>query len=208
VFCKCPPDAARNCKQTWRSFARELGPAISGAFDADSYRTRIEMIPGGVQETRRRGTAGSGDESVEHGVALLRTPEGFAFAPVVEKKVISPKEFGKLPEEEQKRIEKTIEEYSEKLHPAYASVSTLGGAKCRDESSRQVVKHSAWPWSICSMTFGRPNSDLPEVLTFLDELLADVIETGEALRDGQENRRRRACSGHDCSSALFCESPC
>jgi hypothetical protein len=60
VFCKCPPDAARNCKQTWRSFARELGPAISGAFDADSYRTRIEMIPGGVQETRRRGTAGSG----------------------------------------------------------------------------------------------------------------------------------------------------
>jgi lon-related putative ATP-dependent protease len=180
-----PAGRGKKLQTDMAEFARELGPAISGAFDADSYRTRIEMIQEEFKKREEGELQVLGDESVEHGVALLRTPEGFAFAPVVEKKVISPKEFGKLPEEEQKRIEKTIEEYSEKLHQL-----TRQFPRWRREMQGRIKQASRETLGLAVEHLlddvRAANSDLPEVLTFLDELLADVIETGEALRDGKK----------------------
>jgi len=175
-------------------FARELGPAISGAFDADSYRTRIEMIQDEVKKKEESELQALGDESVQHGVALLRTPEGFAFAPVVDKKVISPKEFGKLPEEEQKRIEKAIEEFSEKLHTL-----TRQFPRARREMQSRIKQASRETLSLAAghllEDVRTAFADLPEVVKFLDNVLADIIETGEALRDGKRTEEEEPMVG-------------
>ena len=52
---------------------------------------------------------------MQQGVALLRTPQGFVFAPVKGEEAIAPDEFKALPEDEQKRISNAIETYGERL---------------------------------------------------------------------------------------------
>ena len=91
-------------------FVGELGPAITATFESDEYRSRIESLQ--VEEKSREEAAlqSLGQESAKGGVALLRTPQGFAFAPLKsEEETYSQEEFAKLPEEKQKELAQRIE---------------------------------------------------------------------------------------------------
>lgn len=93
----------------------DLCSAIPSAFETDEYHLRLQEIDDDLKKTIASAFSTLSDEAEASNMRLLRTPHGFAFAPVKDNEVIKPKAFDALPKEEQQQIEDTINALEEKL---------------------------------------------------------------------------------------------
>ncbi|SFK22208.1 lon-related putative ATP-dependent protease [Nitrosomonas aestuarii] len=93
----------------------DLCSAIPNAFETDEYHLRLQEIDDELKKTIESAFSTLNDEAQVNNMRLLRTPHGFAFAPVKNNEVIKPKEFDALPEKERRQIEETINGLEEKL---------------------------------------------------------------------------------------------
>lgn len=180
-----PPGRGVELHRHMQHFVDDLGPAITAAFEGDEYRSRAEGLQNEYKEKEDQSLRELGHESGQNGIALLRTPQGFIFAPMKGEEAMSPDEFGQLPEAERERLGARIDEYTERLtkllHQFPRRRRELQG-KLRD-LSRETM----------SLAVGHLIEDLKEhytdllnILGFLDQVLADVVEQGEALHESRE----------------------
>ena len=183
---KLPAGRGEKLRRDMQQFVAELAQAISAAFEGDEYRSRIEAIQGEFKKREEEGLQALGQEAAPQGVALLRTPHGFAFAPVKGEETMSPAEFDQLPEEEKTRIGKLIEALGEKLEKLLRQLPRL-----RREMQGRIKQVSRDTMSLAVghliEELKERYADLPDVLAFLDEVLRDVVETGEDLRESQKS---------------------
>lgn len=98
-----------------RQLVEDLRTAIPGAFEAEEYHARTQEIEEDLKKTIENAFNTLADEAESHDIRLLRTPHGFAFAPMKNNEVLKPKDFEKLPEKEQQRIDETMSALEEKL---------------------------------------------------------------------------------------------
>ena len=183
---RLPPGSGARLKADMQQFVTELAKAISVAFESDEYRARIEAIQEEFKEKEDGALRQLGHESAEHGVALLRTPHGFIFAPVKGEETMGPEEFEKLPEEEKERIGKLIEEYGERLHKL-----TLQFPRWRREMQLRIKEASRDTLRLAAghliEELKEHYTDLDNVLEFLDEAMRDIVEIGEGLREAPKS---------------------
>ena len=98
-----------------RQLVEDLRTAIPGAFEAEEYHARTQEIEEDLKKTIENSFNTLADEAESHNIRLLRTPHGFAFAPMKNNEVLKPKDFEKLPEKEQQHIDETMSVLEEKL---------------------------------------------------------------------------------------------
>ena len=177
-----PPGRGGELKRDMQQFVAELSKAISAAFESEEYRVRIESIQEEFKEREEGALRALGQASGEQGIALLRTPHGFVFAPVKGEETLGPEEFEKLPDEEKARIGKLIEEYGERLHKQMHQFP-----QWRREMQVRVKEASRDTMSLAVghliEELKERYTDLLNVLSFLDEAMRDVIESSEELRE-------------------------
>lgn len=179
---RVPAGRGAQLKSDMQRFVSELSKAINAAFDSDEYRARIEAINEAYKEREEGALQALGQESVEKGIALLRTSHGFAFAPVKGEEAMAPDEFEKLPDEEKDRIGKEMEAYGERLKQLMSQLPRWRRevqAQIKDASRETIGNAVGHLIDELKGHYG----DLGEVLAFLDEVMHDVIETGEQLRE-------------------------
>lgn len=182
---KLPAGRGANLRRDMQNFVSELAQAISSAFESDEYRAKIEAIQEEFKKREEEGLQALGQEAMPQGVALLRTPHGFVFAPVKGEETMNPAEFEQLAEEEKTRIGKLIEVLGEKLEKLLNQFPRL-----RREMQGRIKQTSRDTMSLAVghliEELKERYADLPDVLAFLDGVLADVVETGEDLRESQK----------------------
>jgi len=105
---RLPPGRAPRLKQSMERLVQDLRAGIPAAFESDEYRRRRQEIESAFSEHQDKAVGEIGERAKDQGIALLRTPSGFGFAPMRKDEVMSPQEFHKLPEDEQKRLEDAI----------------------------------------------------------------------------------------------------
>ena len=181
-----PAGRGAQFKRDMGHFVVELSTTISGVFESDEYRGQVEAIQDALKKREEAALRELGDESSQHGVALIRTPHGFVFAPVKGEEAMNPEEFGRLPEEHQKRITAAIEVLGEKLAKLLRQFP-----RWRRETQAKIRQASRDTMSLAvghmiEELKGR-YADLPEVLAFLEAVEQDVIETGEELRESEKS---------------------
>jgi lon-related putative ATP-dependent protease len=177
-----PPGEGSRLRAEMQAFVGELGKAIDVAFESHEYRSRIEAIQKEYKQREEDALQALGTKAVEQGVVMLRTPQGFAFAPMKEGQPMTPEQVDALSQAERERIGEVIKSMSEPLlglmhdlprlrremqtRMREASRDTMGFAAGHliDELKEQFAAH-------------------PTVLAFLDEVLKDVVEAGEQLRE-------------------------
>ena len=93
----------------------DLCSAIPNAFEAEDYHLRTQEIEDDLENTTETAFNTLANEAESHSIRLLRTPHGFAFAPMKNNEVIKPKDFEKLPDKEKQRIDETMNSLEEKL---------------------------------------------------------------------------------------------
>ena len=177
-----PPGEGARLRGAMQRFVLELGRALATAFEGDEYRSRLEAIQAETKQREEQALQALGSRAAEQGVALLRTPQGFAFAPMKEGEPLAAEAFDALPTEEREGLARAIEglrgELRELLHELPRMRRQMQ-ARLR-EATRDTMGLAA---GHLIDELRERFAHLPPVTSFLGEVLQDILESGEQLRE-------------------------
>jgi lon-related putative ATP-dependent protease len=185
---RLPAGRAPRFKQSMERLVQDLRAGIPAAFETDEYRRRRQEIEAAFGERQEKAFGEIGDRAKGQGVALLRTPSGFGFAPVRKDEVMSPQEFHKLPQDEQKRLEGTIAALQGDLERVIQEVPKWrreAQHKLR-ELNREVTRNAAHSLIEELKT---EYEALPEVREYLSALEQDVLDHAEVFQQPKEGEQ-------------------
>lgn len=172
---------ANSFRNDMLQLVEDLRSAIPVAFEAEEYHARIQEIEEDLKKTIESAFASLTDEAESHDVTLLRTPHGFAFAPLKDKEVLSPKAFDQLSEKEQTRLTEVISVLEEKLASILRTRSQWQ-REARDkikELNREIVMFAS-AHLIDELKDKYLNNKA--IQTYLDAVQQDVIDNQEDFR--------------------------
>jgi len=159
----------------------ELQATIPAVFEGEEYRRRLGQIDDEYNERQAQAFGAVGDEANQQGVALLRTPNGFSFAPAKDGEVMSPDDYDKLSDEEKARIEQVVSSQQEKLEQVIHQVH-----QWRRERIERVRKlnEEAVLFAVGHLmdSLRSDYADYPAVGGYLNEVQQNVIESMDEFR--------------------------
>jgi lon-related putative ATP-dependent protease len=180
-----PPGRAQQFRTDMARFVEDLRTAIPAAFESDQYRNRRQEIESQFGEQQETAIAAVGEHAKAQGIALLRTPAGFGFAPVKGDGVMGPKEFAKLPEDEQQRLEAAIAELQKELERAIHEMP-----KWRREAQRKLreLNREVTRAAVMSLIeeLKSAYADLEQVMQYLAAVQEDVLDHAEAFQQAKD----------------------
>ncbi|HEX8963739.1 MAG TPA: ATP-binding protein, partial [Rhodocyclaceae bacterium] len=181
---RLPPGQGARLRQDMQQFVAELGPAITAAFESDEFHSRIEAIQEEFKEREEGSLRELGSAAKEQGVALLRTPQGFVFAPIKDDATMSGEDFEKLGEEEKRRLSKVTDEFGERLHKLLHQFP-----RWRREMQGKIraASREAMGFAVGHLVeeLKERYKDLGNVLEFLDAAMRDIVEKGEDIHESR-----------------------
>jgi lon-related putative ATP-dependent protease len=166
-------------------FTDELRSAIPAAFETDEYRARRREIETELEEKQEKAFDGVRGKARERGLDLVRMPIGMALAPFKDGEVMEPDVFGKLPEEEQKRIGTAMSELQGELETIIRELPRWrreAGEKLR-ELNRTVIRAAVHDLVLEAR---KKFEDLPPVQRYLNVVEEDVLTHAEGFRPGKD----------------------
>jgi len=161
-------------------FVIDLRDALRNGFESDEYRTRRKVIEEEFKDRQETALHEIEQESRAQNVALMRTPMGFAFAPISDGQVVSPEAFQKLPQDERERVEKVIGALQEKLQEVLRN-APIWMKETREKLRRLNDETALFATAHLIDALKQRYSDLPAVQRFLDEVRDDAVEHVEEI---------------------------
>ena len=172
-----PAGRGGELRRDMQQLVEDLLTALPAAFQSDEYRRRAQEIRDEFKAREDEIAATLGKHAAEQGVALLSTPTGYSLAPLHDDKVLSPKEFEALGDDEKARLQQSMAEIKEELR------AVLGRIPLVQRELRQRFR--VLDADVTGLTVGQfavelenRYHDLPEVLAYLETVRADVVEHG------------------------------
>ncbi|MFY9317629.1 MAG: ATP-binding protein, partial [Burkholderiales bacterium] len=185
---RLPAGSAPKFRDDMAQLVEDLRAGIPAAFETEEYRTRLKEIESGFEQQQERTLGAVGEHARAEGIALLRTPSGFGFAPLKKDAVMSPEDFHKLPEAEQDSLQKKIAALQEELEKVIHEVP-----KARREAQRRLRELNR------QVTSAAVNSlleeleaeyrELPEVAAYLGAVREDVLDHAEYFQQPKDGER-------------------
>ena len=153
----------------------ELRSVVPEALESDEYRARRQEFEEIFREKQAKAFEALQASAEAQDVRLLRTPSGFAFAPMHQGEVIEPEEYNRLPESEQQLIEQRVAALQEQLDDLIQQMP-----RWRREMQQQVrALNRDVVMSVVGQLMGELQlkyGDLTDVLDYLELVQADIIE--------------------------------
>lgn len=179
---RLPAGRGSALKRDMQHFVDELPTAITAAFESDDYRNRVEAEHDALKAREEQALDALNQSASEKQIVLVRAPRGFMFAPLVNGEPMGPEQFNALSEEEQTRYRTLLNGYGEKLQQLMRQFP-----KWRRETQTHIKQISR---ETMQLAVGHLIEELKEsyaglgnVLSFLDAVMADVMEMGDSLRE-------------------------
>ncbi len=181
IAIELPPGRGVALKRDMEHLLAELRAVIPAVFESEEYAHRVEQIDTEFTERHEHEVAALGQDASHEGIALLRTPAGFTFAPLKNGEVISAEDFNQLPEAERLRIGETISGLQQRLEKVVRM--TLRWRKERNERVRQLNR------DMILLSVGQLVEEItqrygafPRVVEYLGVVRADVLENADDFR--------------------------
>jgi predicted ATP-dependent protease len=177
-----PPGEGTRLRAAMQAFVVELGRALATAFEGDEYRSRLEAIQSETKQREEQALQALGSRAAEQGVALMRTPQGFAFAPMKDGEPLANEAFDALPVEERERLSRAIEGLRDELRELLHDLPrTRRQMQLRLREATRDTMGLAAGHLIDELR--ERFAHLPPVTAFLGEVLQDILEAGDQLRE-------------------------
>jgi len=163
-----------------------LRTAIPALFESDEYRAKASAIQEEFSKRQEQVLKELAEDAEKQEIVLLRTPDGFAFAPTRNHEVIPPDEYEKLTEAERNRVEAAIAELQKRLEkilshiPQWQKERSERVKQLNRETTRLTIEHMM---NELRTTY----ADLPDVLKYLDTVQQDMVENGDDFRKQKES---------------------
>jgi len=163
-----------------------LRTAIPALFEGDEYHAKATAIQEEFSKRQEQAFKELGEDAEKQEIVLLRTPDGFAFAPTRNHEVIPPDEYEKLPDEEKKRVEAAIAGLQERLEKVMRQMPQW--RRERHERIKQINRETTLSAVEHMMNELRASyTDLPEVLKYLDIVQQDMVENTDDFLKQEES---------------------
>jgi lon-related putative ATP-dependent protease len=164
----------------------DLRASIPAAFESEDYRTRLQSLEKQLAESRDKAMGVVQGHAHERQLAVVRTPMGFAVAPVLGGEVLDPEKFRQLAEEEQQRIQQGIAAIQEELQAALRGIPQL------EREHREKVKELNREVALYAVghlldDLRQRYEGLPQIVAHLDAVQADAIENVHDFLGSTEN---------------------
>jgi lon-related putative ATP-dependent protease len=183
---RLPAGGGAKLRRDMERFVEELRTSIPTTFESEHYRTRRQEIEEEFRERQEKAFADVQRLAQQHGLALIRTPMGLAFAPMRGGQVLNPEDFQKLPPAEQERIQADVAMLQEELQKSLNQLPQWDRERRgKVKSLNQDVGMHAVGHLIEELR--RKYADLPEVLEHLQRVQQDVIEHLDEFRGVTES---------------------
>jgi len=167
-------------REDMSNFVVDLRDAFRNGFESNEYRTRRKVIEEEFKERQETALQEIEQDSRSQNVALMRTPMGFAFAPLHDGEVVSPEVFQKLPQEERERVEGVIKALQEKLQEVLQK-APIWMKETREKLRRLNDETALFATAHLIDALKQRYADLATVQRFLDEVRDDAVERVEEI---------------------------
>ena len=181
-----PPGRGARLQRDMANLVDELKTTVPSSLELEEHQNRIQEIEQEAKDRHNRAFKELADRALERGIQLVRTPGGYAMAPVRDGEVMGPDEFEKLSPEERKKIEEAVKELQEELKELVERVPRWR-METRDkikELNRQATRLAI---GHLLARLRQDYTDLPEVLKYFDALEKDVVEHSEEFQPQEES---------------------
>ncbi len=172
-------------RRRMEQLVEDLRSVIPATFESEDYRTRMHVVEEELKERQEKAFGAVQETAESKGIALIRTPSGFAFAPTRKGEVLGPDEFEKLPEAERRRVEEDVQQLQEALQRTLHQVP-----QWRRETRDKVKELNR---EVASFAVGHLIGELRKeyeaaanVVEFLNAVEQDVIEHVDDFRRTEE----------------------
>jgi predicted ATP-dependent protease len=117
-----PPGRARALQQGMISAIDELRATLPALFEGDDYQARRRSIEEEYRAQQDGALESLNKKAQAQNITILRTPTGFAMAPMHEGRVVKPEIFQQLPDEMRRGVEVKIETLQRELEQVLEAV--------------------------------------------------------------------------------------
>ena len=185
------PGEGRRLARAMEELVAELRSALTAAFESDEYQSRRATMEEELREHRSAAMDEVREKAAERGLATLRTPGGYAFAPKREGEVLEREAFLKLPDEERREAEEHIEEMRQETERVMRGMPALVRAhrkklrELREETSRFAVEPL---FADLAAEFAGED----DVVSYLEAAREDAVEHVRAFLPGDDDGDEKA----------------
>ncbi|MGZ5876707.1 MAG: Lon protease family protein [Bradyrhizobium sp.] len=170
IAIELPAGRALQFRNAMRELIDDLKAALPAVFQSEDYQARHAAIDQAFQSKQADAFSALHEKAAAKGIAILRTPMGFALAPLRDGKVVPPDDFNTWPEDKRREVQEIIRELEKELEQVVRHIPRLEMER-RDEI-RKLNRDTA------KFAVGQSIDDL--LSRFSD--LARVVEHLEAVR--------------------------
>jgi len=180
-----PPGRGPAFADALRDLVNDVRTAVPAVFEREENQRRIQAIEEEFRRKQESAFEGVSQRAQAEGLALMRTQQGFAFAPVKGGEVVPPDAYAKLPEEERAG-------FQQKIHTLQALLQEVIREVPKWDKERRVALQALHHEMIAEATaypVGEVRAavaDVPAALSFLDQLRADLIQHFPQLLAGEQ----------------------
>lgn len=169
-----PNGRARQLAKAMIAAIDELRVTMPSTFEGDDYQSQRRAIDSQFRAGQESAFEDLNKKAQAQNIAILRTPTGFAMAPMHEGKVVKPEVFNTLPEGMRREVEAKIEQFQKELEGILESVPKSDKerrsklAQLNDQTASVAVREAL-------DDVANAFRDLPEVMAYLEAAGADLV---------------------------------
>jgi len=165
----------------------ELRTTLPAIFESEDFQARRRVIDESFRSGQEEAFEALNRKAQGQNITILRTPTGFAMAPMHEGKVVKPEVFNALPEAMKKQVEEKIEALQKELESILTQVPRFDKER-RGKLASLSEEYAAVAARAALDDLKASCADLPEVMSHLATVEADLVRNaGLFLIQSDEN---------------------
>jgi lon-related putative ATP-dependent protease len=182
---RLPAGEGQNLKEKMDDFTDELIPILTSAFETEEYQNRRQSLQEEVQSEQSKTFEGLQEKAKEKGLALIRTPAGFSFAPLNDTgQMMNEEEIKNMDEGKRNDLEEKTKELQQKLQKVIQKMPS-NQRKVREQLKDLDKEIATYALTDLFKDIRDSFSDLDKVQDFLDAVEQDIIDNVQPIMNSQ-----------------------
>jgi lon-related putative ATP-dependent protease len=182
---RLPAGQAQHLEEKMDEFTEELVPILTSAFETEEYQNRRQSLQEKIQSQQNETFENLQEKAKEKGLALIRTPAGFSFAPLNDDgQMMNEDDIKNMPEEKRENLQNKTKELQEELQKIIQKMPS-NQRKVREELKKLDQEIATYAIGGLFKDIRDDFSDLEKVQDFLDDVEQDVIDNVQMIMSSQ-----------------------
>ena len=183
---RMPAGQGNDLRRDIEQLIEEAHRVIPASFESEDYRTRRQAIEEEFNEYREKVFEEVQKSARERSISIIQTPTGLAFVPLRDDKAVSPKEYARLPTEEQEQLKLDTEAVSKDLQQKMQSIPQEARRvreKIRDLDREISMFAVGGLIDLLIMKY----KTLADVVAYLEDMQTDIVNNVEIFLKSPES---------------------